>query len=76
MTTISQTIAARNFDGGSSGISHGHGTARDAAGNVALFIAAPFIGLGYGAVYALVGMGAIACYGLKAIGIQCGVFKS
>ena len=76
MTTIAQTIAARHLAGEGRGYhldveATGRGTFR----NVALFFAAPFFGLGYAVVYAFVGLGAIACYGLKAVGIQCGVFK-
>jgi hypothetical protein len=54
----------------------GHGTGQDALQGIALFFAAPFIGLVYLVTYAFIGVGAVLCYGLKAFGIQCGVFKA
>lgn len=42
--------------------------------NIALFIAIPFVGLLYVLSFAIVGLVAVFCYGLKAFGIKCRTF--
>ena len=76
MSTIAQTINERHIRGHE--VKHRHeerGTLLNSLENVGLFLLTPVIGLGYAVGYGLVGMAAVFCYGLKAFGIRCGVFK-
>ena len=43
--------------------------------NVSVLIATPFVGLLYVLTFALVGIGAVFCYGLKAVGMRCRIFN-
>ena len=54
---------------------HHHGVLPGRAGEFALFLAAPFIGLAFVVFYGTVGLVTVFCYGLKAFGIRCGIFK-
>lgn len=76
MTTIAQTIAARHLEGKGYHADEVRRTGGDVLRGVALFFATPFIGLAYAVSYGIIGMAAIACYGLKAFGVQCGIFKN
>ena len=42
--------------------------------NIAFLIAAPFIGLLYVLTFAVVGIVAVFCYGLKAFRVRCRIF--
>jgi hypothetical protein len=53
-----------------------HESAFGAAQQLFLFFAAPFVGLAYLVAYALVIGTAVLCFGLKAFGVRCGIFKS
>lgn len=77
MTTVAQTINERHLRGEHSRRREREekGTAGDVFRDIALFLATPFIGLGFAVFYGLVGLAVIGCYGLKAIGVQCGIFK-
>ena len=76
MASVAQTIAERHLQGAGAGFHREHGTVEEGLKGVGLFFATPFIGLAYLVAYAFIGAGAVACYGLKAIGVQCGVFKN
>ena len=76
MTTATHTMSEQHLKGAAREFQEGRGTRQDALVNIALFFATPFVGLAYLAGYAFVGAGAVLCYGLKAFGIQCGVFKT
>ena len=76
MTTATQTMLEQHLKGAGRELQEGHGTRQDAFVNIALFFATPFVGLAYLAGYAFIGAGAVLCYGLKAFGVQCGVFKT
>lgn len=43
--------------------------------NIALFIATPLVGLLYVLAFTVVGAAAILCYGLKAFGVRCHIFR-
>ncbi len=76
MSTIAQTINERHIRG--EGAARGReerGGALEILENVGFFLLTPVIGLAYAVGYGAVGMGALACYGLKAFGISCGIFK-
>lgn len=75
MTTATRTMSEQHLKGAARDLQEGHGTRQDALVGIALFFATPFIGLAYLAGYAFIGAGAVLCYGLKAFGIQCGVFR-
>ena len=76
MTTIAQSINESHLRRERHKRREGRGTAIDILEDVALFLAAPFIGLGFALFYGLVGLAVIACYGLKAFGVQCGLFSN
>jgi len=66
MTTATGTLTAGNT---------AHGDAAGNLGSVLLFLVAPFAGLAYVVGYGLIGTAAIFCYGLKAFGVRCGMFR-
>lgn len=77
MSTIVQTINERHLkERGVSRRFGERGTAVDALENVAFFFLTPLLGLAYAIGYGVVGMAAVVCYGLKALGVSCGVFKA
>ena len=76
MATIAQTIAARHIDGQRAENRGGRrASAVDALEGIALFFATPFLGLFYAAAYGAFGITTVFCYGLKFVGIRCGIFK-
>lgn len=76
MATITQTINARYLEEKYRHAREERGTGREILQGVALFFATPFLGLAYAVSYGAIGLTALVCYGLKAFGVQCGVFKS
>ena len=68
MTTHAATIGTRRI----AGREH---HSRDVVENIAFFMLAPLIGLAYAVSYGTIGLVTAFCYGLKAFGIKCGIFK-
>ena len=76
MTTIVQEINERHLQGEGHKHREKRGSGLDIVEDVGLFLATPFIGLGFVLFYGIAGLAAIACYGLKAFGVQCGLFSN
>ena len=76
MTTVAQTIAERHLRNSGAGDHEAkRGSAVEVLGNVGLFFATPFLGLAYAAIYGVVGLAVVFCYGLKAFGVSCGLIN-
>jgi hypothetical protein len=75
MSTVAQTINERHLHEGSHRRRESHGSGRDVAESIGLFLVTPFVALAFAVFYGLFGLAAVACYGLKAFGIRCGVFS-
>lgn len=77
MSTVAQSIAEQYVGaGGRRRATEQHGSAADILKGMAMLLAAPFIGFAYAAVYGFAGLAIVGCYGLKTLGISCGLIRT